>query len=338
MSTTTAHGLTALCGSLVAVVAIIISLRFYTRGIQKVGFGIDDWMILPSFLSFVGMVACALIGIHLKQFGYSDKESQAAQLSFKSQASLVVSLDVLSAASLGFTRISALLFYRRIFCVSGRTKTLRAIIHASIVITSLWMVAFIILPPLQCGPDLSVWSAPAAVRKLHCTMGRQIILSFAISDLILEAAVIATPMIPVSRLHASFRRRFAVFCVFLTAFVSLAAVIARLVMVVNTQKGKVGDKSRENTTETFMWVLEAGFALIAVNLPTLWWLRTRIPAERILSSMRSVISLQSLRSHGSGGASRGRNSQHTRWNGQDTAKDTYELDRQTTTSQEQVAK
>lgn len=57
-----------------------------------------------------------------------------------------------------------------------------------------------------------------------------------------------------------------------------------------------------------MWILEAGFALIAVNLPSLWWLRQKIQPEKVLASVRSLISLRSMRSNGSqagqtGGAS-----------------------------------
>ena len=33
---------------------------------------------------------------------------------------------------------------------------------------------------------------------------------------------------------------------------------------------QIDDLSEAKTTQTFMWILEAGFALIAVNLPSLW--------------------------------------------------------------------
>ena len=128
MSTTSPSGLQALSGSLLAITTIIIGLRFYTRYAQRAYIGADDWLIIPGYVTFIGMIACALLGVDRKMFGYSDAEVAAAKLTFGTEASLVVSLDVLSAASLGFTRISALLFFRRIFCVPGRTVPLRAII------------------------------------------------------------------------------------------------------------------------------------------------------------------------------------------------------------------
>lgn len=220
MSTTSAEGLRALCGSLVALTTVASGLRLYARRVQRVEFGVDDWIIIPSYMAFIGMVACALLGVQLRQFGYPQTQVAASHLPFRIEASL------------GFTRISALLFYCRIFCVLGRMTALRAAIYTSIMVISLWMAAFIILPPLQCGPDLSVWSAPASVRAAHCSMGNKIILGFCVSDLLIETAVIVMPIPSILPLQTSLKRRLALLFVFLTAFVSLGAVVARLVITV----------------------------------------------------------------------------------------------------------
>ena len=325
MSTTSAEGLRALCGSLVAITTIVSGLRLYARRVQRVKYGIDDWMIVPSYMTFVGMVACALLGVQLRQFGYPQSQVAAAHLPFHVEAALVVSLDVLSAASLGFTRISALLFYRRIFCVLGRTTALRAAIYTSIMVISLWMAAFIILPPLQCGPDLGVWSASASVRAAHCRMGNRIIMGFCISDLLIETAVIVMPIPSILRLQTSLKRRLAVLFVFLTAFASLGAVVARLVITVKLHAHQIKDLSEANTTETFMWILEAGFALIAVNLPSLWWLRQKVQPEKVLASVRSLISLRSMRSSSSGIESNGVPVGQTGGTSGKTARDRYEI-------------
>lgn len=299
MSTSSAAGLRGLCGALITVTTIITGLRLYARKVQRAHYGPDDWTIIPSYLIFIGMAACALLGVHLKQFGYPAPIVAATHIPFSVEASLVVSLDILSTASLGFARISALLFYRRIFCVKGRTGLLRTTIHVAIVVISLWMVAFIILPPLQCGPNLSVWSASSAVRQQHCSLGNKIVLGFCISDLVVEVVVISLPIPKILGLHTTLKRRLGILCVFLTAFVSLGAVVARLVIVWKIEHGGLADISAANTRQTFMWILEAGFAVIAVNLPSLWWLRQKLPPSKVLDSVRSVISLQSMRSKSS---------------------------------------
>lgn len=61
-----------------------------------------------------------------------------------------------------------------------------------------------------------------------------------------------------------------------------------------------------NTKAIYLSVLETGLSLIAVNLPSLWFLFSKVSPESVLRSVRSMISLGSDRSaashHGRGGA------------------------------------
>ena len=336
MLTVSSEGLRALCGTLVAITTVIAFLRFYTRRIQRATLEADDWLILPGYVTFIGMVACALLGVHLGQFGYSERQLAAFHLSFSVQASLVNSLDILSAASLGFTRINALLFYRRMFCVPGRSAFLRAVIYGSITVISLWMVAFVILPPLQCGPNLSVWSVPAKVRAAQCIMGNKIILALCISDLLIELFVIAMPIPKILQLKTSLRRRLVVLFVFLTAFVSLGAVIARRIITTKLLDNRVEDKSQANTTQTFMWILEAGFALIAVNLPSLWWLRQKTQPGKVLASLQSAISFRSTRSNNSDSVLSKSHDAHIGWRRGNRSGDPYSISQTGVSSREKL--
>ena len=130
-------------------------------------------------------------------------------------------------------------------------------------------------------------------------MGNRMILGFCVSDLLIETAVIVMPIPSILRLQISLQQRLAVLSVFLTAFVSLGAVVARLVILV-VHSHQIKDLSEASTTEIFMWILEAGFALFAVNLPSLWWLRQKIQPEKVLAGVRSFISRRSMRSNSSG--------------------------------------
>ena len=58
-------------------------------------------------------------------------------------------------------------------------------------------------------------------------------------------------------------------------------------------------------TESIFWSnIEAGLSLLAVNLPSLWAYVNKVSPERIIASIRSAISLRSLRSGGSSNLSR----------------------------------
>lgn len=51
-----------------------------------------------------------------------------------------------------------------------------------------------------------------------------------------------------------------------------------------------------NTKAIYLSVLETGLCLIAVNLPSLWFLFSKVKPESVLRSVRSMISLRSSRS------------------------------------------
>ena len=51
-----------------------------------------------------------------------------------------------------------------------------------------------------------------------------------------------------------------------------------------------------NTKAIYLSVLETGLCLIAVNLPSLWFLFSKVKPESVLRSVRSMISLRSNRS------------------------------------------
>ena len=46
----------ALCGTLLALAVVTIALRFYTRTVQKLSLGIDDWVMVPCVVRFTDLV------------------------------------------------------------------------------------------------------------------------------------------------------------------------------------------------------------------------------------------------------------------------------------------
>ena len=60
-----------------------------------------------------------------------------------------------------------------------------------------------------------------------------------------------------------------------------------------------------NTKAIYLSVLETGLSLIAVNLPSLCFVFTRLSPEKVLRSVRSMISLRSDRSSGASHQGRG---------------------------------
>lgn len=106
-----------------------------------------------------------------------------------------IALNLLSIASLGFIKLSALFFYKRIFCVSGRNSTLNAIIMASIVMVACWVVTFEFLIGFQCHLHFSaLWDG---TQRQYCTYAWPALLGQAISDFFLDVWVLMLPIYPV---------------------------------------------------------------------------------------------------------------------------------------------
>ncbi|KAI9743765.1 MAG: hypothetical protein M1818_002498 [Claussenomyces sp. TS43310] len=97
----------------------------------------------------------------------------------------------------------------------------------------------------------------------------------------------------------STKRKIAVSGVFLLALVGLAASTTRMVITIHlvTRGRAINDEDayQSNTSWAFYIILEAGLTIIAVNLPTLWYYVAGVTPERVLRSVRSIISLGSDR-------------------------------------------
>jgi len=107
-------------------------------------------------------------------------------------AQLQISIDILTILCLGCSKISALLFYRRIFCVSGRKATFNIIVVASIVAVVGWVISFEFLTGFQCHTHFSaLWDGTYAK---YCTYSFAYLLGQAISDFLLDVWILALPI------------------------------------------------------------------------------------------------------------------------------------------------
>jgi hypothetical protein len=155
---------------------------------------------------------------------------------------------VFSSTTFGCIKIGALLFYRRIFCVLGPRTVFKGLVTGSIVIVALWTIAYLLLAGLQCGTHFSaVWSARTTYIK-YCHISYSFLLSFAISDFLLDLWILMLPVPEVSvhncmseiesncvwikiwRIHSTVKRRLSIIAVFSLALVSVVIVYSAMVL------------------------------------------------------------------------------------------------------------
>ncbi|PQE28631.1 plasma membrane Pth11 protein [Rutstroemia sp. NJR-2017a BBW] len=299
----------ALTGTMMAFSIIAVVLRFYSRRLQKAELKADDWIMIPCLVYPKVLIAS-------KPF----------------LAKTVIAGDFLSLAAYGFIKISALLFYIRIFCVQGRT-IFQAILYSSIVVVFLWMLAFMILATEQCGSHFSALWGSTAEHLKYCNAKYPFLLIASATDAGLDLWVICLPIPMIWTLKMNIARKLSVMGVFLLAIMyvshcpvlktcystirnrSLAASLIKLGYIADIQirsqniryqswnANRHLDGLREkddpqliNTRIGFFIILEAGLSCIAVNLPTLYFLTGKVSPEHVLRSVRSMLSLRSIRS------------------------------------------
>jgi hypothetical protein len=108
---------------------------------------------------------------------------------------LYVVFDYFSTPTLGLAKISALLFFRRIFCDRGRRTFFNAITITTIVIVSLWMVTYLVLFGLQCGVHFSaLWTGTKDYSRYCAAIARPALEGFAISDFLLDVWILSLPV------------------------------------------------------------------------------------------------------------------------------------------------
>ncbi|TAQ84692.1 hypothetical protein B7494_g6984 [Chlorociboria aeruginascens] len=298
--------LLALSSSLLALSTAAIVLRFYSRKIQKAVLKTDDWLMIPTLLFLAGSTGVAFYGVRRKVLGYpTPNDTAEAARTAPTASKLYLAFDLLSTGTLGCIKLSALFFYYRIFCVMGQSTAFAKIIICSVVIVLLWIIAFMVLVGLSCGSHLSaLWSSRSIFIK-YCHVAYPYLLSFAITDFLLDFWVLCLP-VPQQEYLLKLNRGF-------------GACVARMAIYIELERGgpavprdprcqyrsllssykSSSHNLVTNTRAIFLSVLEAGLSCIAVNLPSLYFLLNKITPENLLRSMRSIISLGSLRSNNS---------------------------------------
>ncbi|KAF4628103.1 hypothetical protein G7Y89_g10045 [Cudoniella acicularis] len=352
MSTTSYQGMIVLSTVLPALCLVVVPLRFYARLRQKAELKFDDWAQIPSLLLFIGMSIACLIGVANKAFGYPDPPGPPTD---PAPSTILVeklnfSIQILQLIELSFIKCSALAFYRRVFC-SIRPSILNTVIWVLMSLTVAWAVSFIIFYTTTCGTHLDAsWEGDIPFLKYCINSAEKFYKAFAISDFILDTLVLLVPipsvrallhfvvkvvelpLIPSSQvwnLKMTFGRKIGVLGIFMMALIGYGSCTARLVVIINLDKATFSqtapDLQLADTQAIWFSMLETGFTIIAVNLPSLWSMIAKLSPESIIRSVRSIISLRSLPSNLSNGSRGGDPRSYVRKTSASTSQDNIEL-------------
>lgn len=142
--------------------------------------------------------------------------------------------DVFGTASLACSKLSALFFYRRIFCVGGKGHWFDKCIIGTIMIVVLWLVVFQFLMGFQCGTHFSAaWDGNY---KKYCTFSFPYLYGFTISDFLLDIWILSLLVPRVLQLNTKLSKKLAVIGVFFLTFVGVFASGARMVQYIESER------------------------------------------------------------------------------------------------------
>ncbi|KAI5863695.1 hypothetical protein GGS23DRAFT_510789 [Durotheca rogersii] len=300
MSDSSKNGVLALSGSLMGLSTIAVGLRFWARRRQKLRFLADDWIAGLALLSYIGASICVFVMVHNEVLGYSSHDFTSQQIAAMGRTDNVseITLDVLTNNTLACVKLSALFFYRRIFCATEKRTIFGTATWVTIAIVILWLLFFQFLTGFQCGTHFSaLWDGSYLQ---YCTISFPFLYGLVISDFLLDVWILALPIPGILRLHTTLRRKLGIIGVFLLALVGLGASIARMVQYIKVELGGPDyllytDRERLITQSFFYTMLEPGIALIAVNLPSLRVFSISLKAGEVIRSARSLLELYFLR-------------------------------------------
>lgn len=131
----------------------------------------------------------------------------------------------------GAVKLSVLFFFRRIFTI----KKFRVVNNYLIALIVAWTLAFFFADLFSCGVHPEANWDPQAKEKYHCINLFAMLLTFAVTDVVTDIAILWMPYPQIKNLHMSTRDRWGLAGIFLMGTLDLVIGIVRLGFIVANQ-------------------------------------------------------------------------------------------------------
>ncbi|KAJ5919294.1 hypothetical protein N7466_010237 [Penicillium verhagenii] len=269
---------------------VVVGLRFYTRNLQKVAIGIDDYLIIPALLASLGQVALYIylvkeggIGYHLVDVMKTPQKLITLEKGLYANEILDFPFTVTPA------KLSILLFYLRIF--SLRTFRTLAYVVGAIVLGHGVGVLFAAI--FQCWPIAYTWDSSIAGT---CFNQQAFYRWVSLPNILTDVIILVMPLPYVWKLHTAFGHKLALTGVFLLG--SLGTVFSILRMTTFFQENATTDPTWVSVKLGIWTILEGGIIIIAACLPSIWPLISKMLPRKLLRTQTPIRQLPQYGYHG----------------------------------------
>ncbi|KAM0544715.1 hypothetical protein ACHAPJ_011702 [Fusarium lateritium] len=258
--------------------------RVFARRMTKVPWWYDDYLCVGAFIFGIGYNVVMIYWAETWYLGTAipDTVSKADYENINLHARLMQFLISLTYSySIGFSKLSILLFYWRIF----KQSAIRIPIQVMLVISVAWLILRTFMVIFHCVPVQAYWdkSIEGATCKINDS---QFFFGTCLTHFILDVVILALPVIEVFKLRLRLGQKIAITALFVVGFVVCLASV--FVIVTALQYDPHSTQMPRDVAANDMWgCVEINVAIVSGCFPLLRPIFTKILPKRFLSSAGS---------------------------------------------------
>ncbi|KAF2419045.1 hypothetical protein EJ08DRAFT_44725 [Tothia fuscella] len=263
------HWLNPIAFCLFLFTTLVLGARLWARITRQAGaFGGDDVFIIFAWIAGALFTALALYAITWGGFDrhvWDIPSNQAVSTGF-----VAWSAEALFLTSTCLTKVSILLFYRRIM-ERSYSRTIQWAIYVAIASTVIYFFAFFTILVFACTPVDSAWKSMNLLyrKPYHCVNRREMDALAGVFSVVSDAYALAIPQIVISKLQMQRKQKVVLYCIFSSGLIVVAAGIARTYWMVQLHYSAQRDLTWVGFYMLTYGFIEMCFSIICASIPAL---------------------------------------------------------------------
>lgn len=188
---------------------VFVIIRFaYKIFITSVGLGIDDWFVLATTIVAVPSAIITVYGTTANGLGKDIWTLTASEITKVLQFFYIMASLYFAQCTL--VKLSIISFYMRIF----PARDVQRLLWVTLIITSVWGVAFIFVAIFQCRPISFFWKQWDGLHQGFCADTNAITWSHAAMSIALDLWILAIPLWQLRSLKLHWKKKIGVALMF----------------------------------------------------------------------------------------------------------------------------
>jgi len=191
--------------------------------------GIDDWLIIATMPTLAGLTVATVLA--LRQYGFQLHIYDQTPTTFITVRQITLAMEVIYLASTTLTKLSILMFYRRITS-SVISRPLLIAVWASIIFVAAYGITFILVLIFTCDPVEAYWyrftTSWLRTHKYKCTDELATLMVIITISTAQDFIATLLPMFVVHKLRLPIRQKIALAAVFLVGLAVCATGALRI--------------------------------------------------------------------------------------------------------------